>query len=83
MRSMDIVKKDESLKVLATNVQKCMDERDMSIRELARRSENHPNVIMRLVRAEGMPSADAVHRISESLGVSLDSLFEKKRAAVA
>lgn len=70
-----VLTKDQALDTVADNLRHAMAKANVGVRELARRSANEPMTISRLMNRKGMPSADALARIAECLGVSLDSFF--------
>lgn len=51
-------------------------QRDLSQAQLAQLVGVHQNHIGRYERGESKPSADALHRLADALGVSTDYLFE-------
>ena len=67
--------KTDALDVVADNLRCEMARAGIGVRELARKSENDPMTISRLTNRKNMPAADALARIAECLGVSIDSLF--------
>jgi len=70
-----VLTKIDALDVVADNLRCEMAKIGIGVRELARKSDNDPMTISRLMNRKNMPSADALARIAECLGVSLDSLF--------
>jgi transcriptional regulator with XRE-family HTH domain len=70
-----VLTKIDALEVVADNLRSEMAKAGIGVRELARRSDNEPMTISRLMNRKNMPSADALARISEVLNVSMDSLF--------
>jgi transcriptional regulator with XRE-family HTH domain len=73
---MQVLSKNEALETVAANVEALILERGWSARELARRSQNSAMRVSRLLNRENMPAADALARIAECLGGSIDSLFQ-------
>jgi transcriptional regulator with XRE-family HTH domain len=71
----NVLTKTDALDVVADNLRCQMARIGIGVRELARKSENEPMTISRLMNRKNMPSADALARIAEVLGVSIDSLF--------
>lgn len=70
-----VIHRDDALRIVAMNVNRLLKDRNWSVRELARRSENTPMAISRLTREENMPAGDVLARISEAFDVAIDDLF--------
>jgi transcriptional regulator with XRE-family HTH domain len=70
-----VLTKTDALDVVADNLRCEMAKAGIGVRELARKSDNEPMTVSRLMNRKNMPSADALARIAEVLGVSIDSLF--------
>ena len=66
----------DALDVVADRLREAMARKGFGVRELARASDNDPMTVSRLMNRKNMPAADAMARIAEALGVSLDSFFE-------
>jgi transcriptional regulator with XRE-family HTH domain len=71
-----VLTKTDALDVVADNLRCQMAKAGIGVRELARKSDNDPMTISRLMNRKNMPAADALARIAECLGVSIDSLFQ-------
>jgi transcriptional regulator with XRE-family HTH domain len=71
----NVLTKTDALEIVADNLRCEMAKAGIGVRELARKSDNDPMTISRLMNRKNMPSADALARIAESLAVSMDSLF--------
>lgn len=74
----NVITKDEALELIAKNVWSHMERKGIGVRELARSAETNAMTVSRLVNSVAMPTADTLKRIAEVLGVTLDSLFQKK-----
>lgn len=72
-----MINKRQAITVVAKNVNRIMAEREIGVRELARASENDGMTVSRLVNRHGLPSADALKRIADALGVQIDELFKE------
>ena len=70
-----VLTKTDALETVADNLRHAMAAAGMGVRELARKSENDPMTISRLMNRKNMPAADALARMAEVLSISLDSLF--------
>lgn len=66
----------DALDVVADRLREAMAAKGIGVRELARASGNDPMTISRLMNRRNMPAADAMARIAEALGMSLDSFFQ-------
>lgn len=71
-----MMERTEALEVVSANVSRMLAEREWSLSELARRSQNTVMLISRLTRQENMPAGDVLLRIAEAFGVKLDDLFK-------
>lgn len=74
------MERTEALEVVSANVSRMLAEREWSLSELARRSQNTVMLISRLTRQENMPAGDVLLRIAEAFGVKLDDLFKPMAA---
>ena len=72
----NVLTKQDALTVVSDNLRHAMAARGISLRELARLSDNEPMTISRLINRRNMPAADALARMAEALKISLDSLFD-------
>lgn len=68
--------RDDALDVVADRLREVMARKGLGVRELARASGNDPMTVSRLMNRKNMPAADAMARIAEALGVTLDSFFQ-------
>jgi transcriptional regulator with XRE-family HTH domain len=71
-----VLTRTDALDVVADRLREAMAANGIGVRELARASGNDPMTISRLMNRRNMPAADAMARIAEALGMSLDSFFQ-------
>jgi transcriptional regulator with XRE-family HTH domain len=72
----NVLTKQDALTVVSDNLRHAMAAKRISLRELARQSDNDPMTVSRLMNRRNMPAADALARMAEVLEISLDSLFD-------
>ena len=68
---------EQTIKNIAENVARLLEEKGMSQAELARATKESEMNISRLVRGTNMPGAAMLSRVADALGVSVDYLISR------
>ena len=64
------------IKIFSKNLEEIMDEKDLSIRELARRTKLQPATIHRLMHGKVAPSFKSIINLSYALDCTTDELID-------
>lgn len=65
--------------VLARNLRRILQEREWSVRQLARESGDPVMTVNNIVAGRHLPKAGVLLRLAEALAVSLDDLFASEK----
>lgn len=70
-----VIKKQQACEYAKSNLNQIMEQRGLGVRELARATDNTAMTVSRLCSQGRLPSVDCLLRITEYLGISMETLF--------
>jgi transcriptional regulator with XRE-family HTH domain len=68
----------QEVNALGQQIRRCREQRELTLRELARRVGVSASAISQIELGRTHPTLDTLHAVAYELGVSLDELFGRK-----